>query len=136
MRTIRLYNNSIRFRSSPDSDDSCKEEEQEEGTGDHQRLVTDKRDKKHYGTTLHKITPVPKTIEEKVGEQMDSVKKRLQVCVEKHVGSIIAYEKVNRRFLRRFLRIYVPVFSRGSIADLLRKSPAKRFRVSSSFCTR
>lgn len=67
--------------SSPDSDDSYGEEEPEDYGNDSQRLVTDKRDKKHYGTTLHKITPVPKTIEEKVSERMDNVKKRLQVRV-------------------------------------------------------
>lgn len=64
--------------SSPDSDESFGED-QDDCTDDNQRLVPDKRDKKHYGTTLHKITPVPKTIEEKVGERMDNIKKRLQV---------------------------------------------------------
>ena len=65
------------IRSSPDSDSY--DDEPEDYGNDSQRLVTDKRDKKHYGTTLHKITPVPKTIEEKVSERMENVKKRLQV---------------------------------------------------------
>ncbi|XP_065223950.1 cationic amino acid transporter 2 [Planococcus citri] len=64
-------------RSSPDSDSY--DEETEDYGNDSQRLVTDKRDKKHYGTTLHKITPVPKSIEEKVSERMENVKKRLQI---------------------------------------------------------
>lgn len=65
--------------SSPDSDDSFDDEVADGDDKDNQRLVSDKRGRKHYGTTLHKITPVPKTIEEKVSERMDSMKKRLQV---------------------------------------------------------
>jgi len=67
--------------SSPDSDESPGNEDPDQVTQDNQRLVKDKRDKKHYGTTLHKITPVPKSIEEKVSERMDNVKKRIQVPI-------------------------------------------------------
>lgn len=84
--------------SSPDSEDSYDDED--DCTDDNQRLVSDKRDKKHYGTTLHKITPVPKTIEEKMNEKMDNVKKRLQVG-KLFLANVVAPVNI---FLHRFIK--------------------------------